>query len=71
MTTQYAKLMDYLDKHPEGITPIEAFSELFITKLATRMSEMIRMGYPIEKIPEVRKNSAGETKRFMRYRKAA
>ena len=69
---QHAKIWRYLEQHPRtGITPMDAFLYLDITKLATRVSEMIREGYPIEKIPESRGNAAGETVRYMRYRKAA
>ena len=69
--TQYNKILNYLFRHPEGITPFEAFLELRITKLSTRIGELIRMGYEIEKIPESRTDEDGETKRYMRYRKAA
>ena len=68
--SQYEKILKYLDRHPEVITPMDAFAVLNITKLATRISEMIQMGYEFEKIPESRKNADGETVRFMRYRKA-
>jgi hypothetical protein len=68
---QHAKIWRYIDSHDAGITPMDAFIDLNITKLSTRVSEMIRMGYPIEKIPESRINAAGETVRYMRYRKAA
>lgn len=67
--TQGGKIIQYLVDHPEGITPFEAFTELRITKLATRISELIRDGYTdIEKIPEVKKTASGETVRYMRYR---
>ena len=68
---QHRRIWRYIDVHEEGITPMEAFSELFITKLSTRVGEMIRLGYPIEKVPESRVNSLGETVHYMRYRKAA
>lgn len=69
--TQHLKIWRYIDTHKAGITPMDAFVDLNITKLATRISEMIRLGYPIEKIPETRVNAAGETVRYTRYRKAA
>jgi hypothetical protein len=70
--TQHGKILQYLNDHPAGITPMDAFIDLGITKLATRISELIRMGYTdIEKVPEIRINALGETKRYMRYRKAA
>ena len=70
--TQHGKILKYLNDHPAGITPMDAFIDLGITKLSTRIGELIRMGYDdIEKIPEARVNAYGEKKRYMRYRKAA
>ena len=69
--TQHSRILNYLFDHPEGITPFEAFIELRITKLSTRIGELIRMGYEIEKIPESKKNADGEKVHYMRYRKAA
>ena len=69
--SQHLKIWRYIESHKNGITPMDAFVDLNITKLATRISEMIRMGYPIDKVPESRINAAGETVRYMRYRKAA
>ena len=69
--SQYEKILRYLETHPTGITPMDAFLDLGITKLATRISEMIRNGYRFDKIPESRVNALGETKRYMRYRRAA
>lgn len=70
--TQRADILRYLEEHPEGITLFDAFIELGISKLSTRVGEIIRDGWmQIEKIPEIRKYPNGKTKRFMRYRKAA
>lgn len=63
---QHKAIADYLEAHG-SITPMEAFVDLGITKLATRISEMIRRGYKIRKIPSEGKNRYGETVRFMRY----
>ena len=68
---QHKKIWNLMEEKPEGITPMDAWNILFITKLATRIGEMIRMGYPIEKIPEARANANDEMRRYMRYRKAA
>ena len=69
--TQQKKIMDYLDKHPEGITPYEAFVHLRITKLSTRIGEIIREGsYPIRKCMEYRIKDDGTTEHYMRYWKA-
>lgn len=70
--TQIDEIDAYMEDHPEGITMYEAFIELEITKLSTRVSEMIRRGYKIEKTPEVKRNKQGKIiKRYMRYKKAA
>lgn len=70
--TQIDDIEAYLEDHPEGITMYEAFLELEITKLSTRVSEMLRRGYRIDKTPEVKRNKQGKiVKRYMRYRKAA
>ena len=69
--TQIRKIWRFLEAHPEGITTFEAYIFLNVTKLSTRISEMIRDGYPISKTPVIRKTEDGVTQRFMRYRKAA
>lgn len=68
---QHKKIWLYLSEHPEGITPFEAFIFLHITKLSTRVGEMIVLGYKIIKTPETSVNEAGEKTHYMRYRKAA
>ena len=65
--TQHKKIADYLEKHPEGITPYEAFVHLKITKLATRIGEMIKDGYPIKKLMEYKIRDDGTTEHYMRY----
>ena len=46
---------------------MEAFRDLGITKLATRISEMKRKGYEFEQSFEESRNRYGESVRFMRY----
>ena len=46
--TQSDRIMKYLEMNG-SITPMEAFSDLGITKLATRISEMVRAGAKIKK----------------------
>lgn len=67
--TQRERILKYLDEHG-SITPMQAFSDLGITKLATRISEMIRCGEKIRKVPQESRNRYGETVRFTRYEKA-
>lgn len=66
---QYKAILDYMEAHG-SISPMEAFSYLGITKLSTRISEMIRRGYKFRKIPTEGKNRYGEPVRYMRYEKA-
>jgi len=69
--TQCEDIILYLETHPEGITLFEAFVVLGVSKLSTRVGEIIRSGrMRISKTPEIRKVGR-RTKRYMRYRKAA
>lgn len=61
--------MQYLDDFG-SITPMEAFSDLGITKLATRISEMSRMGYAFNKTMTTSLNRYGKAVSYMRYTKA-
>lgn len=70
--TQHKAIDRYLSQHPAGLTTMEAFERLRITKLSTRVGEMIALGYKIVKIPEVQVDRKGKViRRYMRYRKAA
>lgn len=51
-----------------SITPMDAFSDLGITKLATRVSEMREEGADIVGEWESAKNRYGKKVRYMRYR---
>lgn len=51
-----------------SITPMDAFNDLGITKLATRVSEMREEGVDIIGEWESTKNRYGKTVRYMRYR---
>lgn len=66
--TQQERILDYIDRHG-SITPMDAFLDLGITKLATRVSELIRGGVRIEKTQKSGKNRFGETVHFMEYRR--
>lgn len=67
--TQQKIILAHLNTYG-SITPMEAFQEYGITKLATRVSELIRQGERIFKEPAEAKNRYGQTVRFMRYRRA-
>lgn len=66
--TQHERIRKYLDDFG-SISPMEAFWDLGITKLATRMSEMSRMGYQFDKVMETAQNRYGQNVRYMRYKK--
>ena len=64
--TQHEKIWDYLLKY-RHITPMEAFVKLHIIKLSTRIGEMIKLGYPIEKRPVRYKDHSGVTVSYTEY----
>lgn len=64
--TQYESILKYINDFG-SITPMEAFSDLGITKLATRISEMRKGGMEFHKEPMKTKNRYGKPVRFMRY----
>lgn len=53
-----------------SISTMEAFSELNITKLSTRISEMKDLGIQFDQNFEGRTNRRGKKVRYMRYRRA-
>lgn len=67
--TQAQRIRQHLDDHG-SISPMEAFSELGITKLATRISEMIRGGEKIQKTMEKGLDRYGNPVTYMRYKRA-
>ncbi len=64
--TQHDKILSYLKSHG-SITPMDAFGQLHITKLSTRVNEMIKDGTPITK-EWVRKKTQDGYEAYMRYR---
>lgn len=67
--TQYEAILKYIDDFG-SITPMQAFSDLGITKLATRISEMTRKGYEFNKTLVTSKNRYGKPVSYMKYKKA-
>ena len=70
LTVQHKQILDYIAAYG-SITPMEAFSDLGITKLSTRISEMRMLGIQFDQNYEGRENRYGKKVRYMRYRKAA
>ena len=63
---QTEQILDYIERFG-SITPMEAFADLGVTKLATRVSEMRRDGVPIGKKLEKNVNRLGKKVQYMRY----
>lgn len=64
--TQNEKVLDYIRQYG-SITPLEAFERFDIMRLASRISDLKKLGYPIFSKTETRINSAGEKKSYARY----
>lgn len=64
--TQNDQILNYMKQHG-SITVMEGFMELDITKVPTRISEMIMAGVKIDKVMMSCKKPDGTVKRYMRY----
>jgi len=64
---QSERILDYLNKFG-SITPLDAFRDLGITKLATRVSEMKKEGIEFEQEYIKTKNRFQEDVCYMKYR---
>lgn len=64
--TQREAILNYIDKFG-SITPMEAFADLGITKLATRVSEMKKDGIILKHEVVKSKNRYGNTVHYMKY----
>lgn len=62
METQHNRIKQYIEDFG-SITPMQAFSELYITKLSTRIGEMERKGYKVKREWQESPNGA----RYMKY----
>ena len=65
-TNQRQKIINHIRQHG-SLTSFEAYTELGITQLATRISELEEQGYVFKKEWTSRKNKNGETKYFKKY----
>lgn len=64
--TQNDKILDFMEKHG-SITNMDGYEYLDITKVSTRISEMIRAGVKIDKQMVSYKKQDGTPVRYMRY----
>lgn len=65
--TQNQRIIDYI-KEFGSITQFEALRDLGVMRLASRISDLKRLGYPVESEMVVVKNRYGEECRVKSYR---
>lgn len=63
---QSERIVNYIERYG-SITPMEAFANLGITKLATRVSEMRKDGWEFDQELVKTKNRFGENVHYMKY----
>lgn len=65
--TQNDRIISYMNRFG-SITQLEALRDLGVMRLASRISDLRRLGYPIVSESETVKNRFGEDCRIKRYR---
>lgn len=65
--SQREKILQYMNEYG-SITPLEALREFGCMRLASRISELKRMGFVISSVMETAKTKKGEEVRYARYR---
>lgn len=65
--TQNQRIVDYMQEFG-SITQLDALRDLGVMRLASRISDLIKQGYPIVSEMETVKNRYGEKCRIKRYR---
>lgn len=66
MVSQKQMVLDYIREFG-SITPIDAFRDLGVTRLATKVFELKKEGHDIDKVIETGKNRFGNRTRYARY----
>ena len=66
MKSQEQKVLDYIREHG-SITTNDAYRDLHITQLGTRIFNLRAQGYDIETTDEKYKNAQGQTIRWAKY----
>lgn len=64
--TQNQRILDYIAEFG-SITQLDALKDLGVMRLASRISDLKRLGYPIESRTEAVKNRYNETCHIKRY----
>lgn len=65
-STQNDRILSYIEMFG-SINPIQALSDLGVMRLASRIADLKRMGYPIRKMMAKSKNRYGETVCYAEY----
>ena len=64
--TQCERIMAYIDTYG-SITTMEAFMDLGIARLASRICDLTKRGVEFDRKMETRRNRYGEKVKYMRY----
>lgn len=64
--TQNERIVDYINTYG-SITTLEAFVNLGVTRLASRICDLTKQGYEFDKKFESSPNSFGEPTSYVRY----
>lgn len=64
--SQKQMVLDYIAEFG-SITPIDAFRDLGVTRLAAKVFELKKDGHDIDKVIETGKNRLGNRTRYARY----
>lgn len=64
--TQAQRVLDYMDRFG-SITQLEALRDLGVMRLASRISDLKKQGYPITSDMETVQNRFGESCKIKRY----
>lgn len=68
--TQKEQILDYM-RNREWISPMDAIYHIGCTKLSTRIGELIRSGYQIEKQTVNYRNYQDQPRHYTKYRLVA
>lgn len=66
MVSQKQMVLDYIREFG-SITPIDAFRDLGVTRLAAKVFELKKDGHDIDKVIETGENRFGNRTRYARY----
>lgn len=66
--SQNERIIRYLQKHPNGLTRIQALEKFECINLPARICDLRESGYRIASVWQEKKKLNGEIKRFVQYR---